>query len=290
VRAKSHRPSTARRRRRTSAKRAGKRHFFGAARLLPTPRTRRRWRAIFLAAPGALQAVVIVAVVLLGWMVVNGAYHVVRKPTELFFPVSGTLNKTPAETWRAYAPLFRAHSTAVMRPDFLAALAQVEAAGNPVARTYWRWSLRSHPLDIYRPASSAVGMFQITDGTFEEARRYCVHNHVVVEDGSWKNRNSCWFNSLYMRVVPSHAVEMTAAYLDRRVVSTLARHRIARASISQQQQLATLIHLCGAGAGNVYARRGLRLAPGQQCGDHDARGYLNKVQAMQRVFARISLR
>jgi hypothetical protein len=254
------------------------------------PRTRRRWIGIFLASPGALQAAVIVAALLLGWIVVNAAYHVARKPTELFFPVSGTLNKTPAETWRAYAPLFRAHSTAVMRPEFLAALAQVEAAGNPVARTYWRWSFSAHPLEIYRPASRAVGMFQITDGTFDEARRYCVHKHVVVEDGPWKNRRSCWFNSLYMRVVPSHAVEMTSAYLDRRVASTLARYRIARASLSQKQQLATLIHLCGAGAGNVYARRGLRPAPGQMCGDHDARGYLNKVLAMQRVFARISAR
>ena len=27
-----------------------------------------------------------------------------------------------------------------MTPELLAALAQVEGSGNPVARTYWRWS------------------------------------------------------------------------------------------------------------------------------------------------------
>jgi len=51
----------------------------------------------------------------------------VRKPAELFFPVSGALSKTPPETWRQYEPIFREHSTAVMTPGLLAALAQVNA-------------------------------------------------------------------------------------------------------------------------------------------------------------------
>jgi hypothetical protein len=80
---------------------------------------------------------------------------------------------------------------------------------------------------------------------------------------------------------------MTSAYLDTRVAQTLARFGIARASRQQKQELATLIHLCGAGAGAVYVRRGLRLAPGQQCGDHDAKGYLERVERMKRVFARL---
>ena len=52
-------------------------------------------------------------------------------------------------------------------------------------------------------------MYQITDGTFAEAKRYCIHDHAVVEDGPWHDPRSCWFNALYMRVVPSHAVELT---------------------------------------------------------------------------------
>jgi hypothetical protein len=50
------------------------------------------------------------------------------------------------------------------------------------------------------------------------------------------------------------------------------------------QELAAVIHLCGAGAGDAYVRRGLRLAEGERCGDHDARGYVARVRAMQRVF------
>jgi hypothetical protein len=33
--------------------------------------------------------------------------QIARKPTELFFHVSGALNKTPSETWRRNAPLLR---------------------------------------------------------------------------------------------------------------------------------------------------------------------------------------
>jgi hypothetical protein len=132
---------------------------------------------------------VVVGCVALNWLV-----QVWRKPTELFFPVSGVLHKTPAETWRSYAPIFREHSTAVMTPELLAALAQVEGAGNPVARTYWRWRLTHQPFEVYRPASSAVGMYQITDARFTDAKRLCIHDHVAVE--------TCWFNFLYMRTVP----------------------------------------------------------------------------------------
>lgn len=175
-----------------------------------------------------------------------------------------------------------------MTPELLAALAQTEGAGNPVARTYWRWRLTREPFEIYRPASSAVGMYQITDGTLQEAKRYCIHDHGVVEDGPWHDMRSCWFNSLYFRIIPSHAIELTAAFLDRSVANTVARQRIASATLRQKQDLAALIHLCGAGAGNTFARRGFRLAAGQRCGDHDVRGYLARVNAMKRQFERLA--
>jgi hypothetical protein len=215
---------------------------------------------------------------------INWVYQVIRKPSELFFPVSGALYKTPTETWAAYAPVFRAHSTSVMTPDLLAAIAQVEGSGNPIARTYWRWSWSTHPFELYRPASSAVGMYQITDGTFAEARRYCVHDHVVVEDGPWNHWRSCWFNSLYARVIPTHAVELTSAHLDRSVATIIARRGVRAATLNQRQELAAVVHLCGAGAGNAYASRGYRLLPAQRCGDHDVRTYVARVDAMRKLF------
>jgi hypothetical protein len=237
-----------------------------------------------LLAPLAVRLVVLGALLVAVWWAVNGLVQVIRKPTELFFPVSAALSKTPPETWRRYGPLFVRHSTTVVTPELLAALAQVEGAGNPVARTYWRWRLTWNPFEVYQPASSAVGMYQITDGTFEEARRYCVHDHVVAEAGAWHDVRSCWFNGLYTRVVPTHAVEMTAALLDRSVARIVTSHRITAASFRQKQDLAALIHLCGAGAGDAYARRGFRLTPGQRCGDHDVARYLAQVNGLKRRF------
>jgi hypothetical protein len=211
----------------------------------------------------------------------NWGYQVARKPAELFFPVSGVLSKTPAQTWSDYHPIFRRHSTPIITPELLAALAQVESAGNPVARTYWRWRMTLQPLDVYRPASSAVGMYQITDATYAEARRLCIRDHVVEDE-------ACWFNGLYLRVVPSHATEMTAALLHRRVVSTLERNQVQKATLQQKQDLAAVIHLCGASAGDAYARRRFRLTAGQRCGDHDAAAYLARVNEMKKAFGRMA--
>jgi hypothetical protein len=235
-----------------------------------------------------MRVVVGIVLVVTVWGAVNWMVQAVRKPAEVLFPVSGALAKLPAQTWREYGELFAKYSTPVITPELLAALAQVEGSGNPIARTYWRWRLTWDPFDVYRPASSAVGMFQITDGTFAEAKRYCIHDHAVVEDGRWYDPRSCWFNALYTRVVPGDAVEMTAALLDRTVARTLERNRIVTASLRQQQDLAAVIHLCGSGAGDAYVRRGFRLGHGQRCGDHDARRYVAAVNALKRQFARLA--
>lgn len=272
-------------RRNTASKRARRAR---ASRLWLDAPLRRRWQRVCRRASVALQVFSVVALVLTLALAVNWIYQVVGKPSELLFPVSGALYKTPSETWRQYGPLFRKYATRVMTPDLLAAIAQVESSGNPVARTYWRWSWTTQPFEMYRPASSAVGMYQMTDGTFAEARRYCIHDHTAVEEGPWNQWRSCWFNSLYARVVPTDAVELTSAYLDRSVALILERHRGVVATLQQQQRLAVVVHLCGAVAGDAYAGRGFRLMDGQRCGDHSVRGYLAHVRSMRGVFDRLA--
>jgi hypothetical protein len=215
----------------------------------------------------------------------NWFIQLARKPSEVFFPFDGTLAKTPAQTWRQYGALFDEHSTALMTPELLAALAQAEGAGNPVARTYWRWRVSWNPVEVYRPASSAVGMYQITDARFAEAKRYCIHDHVSVDDGAWHQADSCWFNAFYFRVLPSHAIELTSAFLDRRVAQMLAQLRIQRATLQQKQDLAAVIHLCGAAVAEAYARRGFRPARRERCGEHDLAAYLARLNALKRLFA-----
>jgi len=233
-----------------------------------------------------LLAVTVAAVAALA--AANWLVQLARKPSEAFFPLDTALAKTPAQTWREYGALFREHSTALMTPELLAALAQTEGAGNPVARTYWRWRAAWNPLELYRPASSAVGMYQITDARFAEARRYCIHDHVPVEVGPWHDFGSCWFNAFYLRVRPSDAIELTAAFLDRRVGQVLARQAVAGATAQQKQDLAAVIHLCGAAAADAYARRGFRPAPGERCGEHALAAYLARLNALKRQFSLLS--
>jgi hypothetical protein len=237
-----------------------------------------RWaRRKLAAAPSAVRITFVVATIVAAFSLANLVYQVVRKPTELLFFVGRALDKVPTETWRQYGPLFRAYSTGTITPELLAALAQIESTGNPVARTYWRWRLTWNPFAVYKPASSAVGLYQMTDAAYAEAARYCIRRHAVVDA-------DCRFNSLYIRAVPSHAVELAAVYLDRNVAAVLARAPDATPSPQQAQDLAAFIHLCGAGGASAFVRRGFQITPGERCGDHSVATYLAKVNAMKRQF------
>jgi hypothetical protein len=201
------------------------------------------------------------------WAPINLAYQVTQKPSELLAPLSSSLIKTPEETWQSYAPLFRRYATANVGPELLAALAQAESAGNPVATTYWRWRFSLNPLAIYRPASSSVGMYQMTDAAFAEARRD--------RDGA------------YWRVLPSDAIALTATYLDRKLTALLAKRRPASLTQQQKDNLAAVIHLCGPGPAGSYLRHGFHLAAGEHCGDQDIAAYLGRVSSFERRFRQL---
>jgi hypothetical protein len=211
----------------------------------------------------------------------NAAYQIAHKPTELLAVVAPPSRKIPPRTWAEYGPLFEAHATAVVDAPLLAALAQVESAGDPLASPAWRWRWRSNPLALYAPASSAVGLLQITDGTLEQARRLCV------EGAGGRERRSCGLFGAYFRVVPSHAIELTSGWLDASVTAALARARRPRASLEARRQLAAVIHLCGRERGVAYAQRGFWVLPGERCGEHDLALYLARVGEQRRAFARI---
>jgi Transglycosylase SLT domain len=235
----------------------------------------------FTAIPTAMRIVLLRIAVLVVFSVTNLVYQILHKPTEVFALIPGESNKAPAETWKQYSPLFREYSTTSISPELLAALAQVESAGNPIARTYWRWSLTSDPLAVYQPASSAVGMYQMTDAAFAEAQAFCILHHTVVETG-------CSARALYSRVVPRHATELTAVFLDRKVTAILGHRRKIKVSRQQREELAAVIHLCGTGPATAFARRGFRSMPGERCGDHDVAAYLVQINAMKRQFLRLA--
>jgi len=236
------------------------------------------WRLVN-AVPPLILTAVLLALLTAGIVGINIAHWVIRKPTELLLPISDRFVKSPAESWESYGELFRRFSTASISPEVLAALAQVESAANPAAHTYWRWNPEAPDLfGIYRPASSSVGMYQMTEPAYAEAERFCIRDHRVVA------APSCGPGGRYSRILPAHAVELTAIYLDRAVGRVLGERAGRNASAQQKQETAALVHLCGASVAKRFVQAGFRLAPGDRCGDHDPAAYLAQVNRLTRTF------
>jgi hypothetical protein len=207
-----------------------------------------------------------------------------KKPTELLGFVAPSAPKLPAETWREYRNLFEEHATEAIRPELLAALVQAESSGDPLARTYWRFRWSTNPLELYGPASSAVGLLQMTDATYEQARRLCIRDHQVAREGAWYDPRACFLNALYFRTVPGDAIEMTAAFLHVTTEEILARPGVRRPSLAERQALAAVVHLCGRARAASFAAHGFRPVRGERCGDHDLAGYLGRVRTLLAVF------
>lgn len=214
-----------------------------------------------------------------GFLAINFAVQILRKPTEALGLVP-TTKKTPFQTWQSYRDEFRSSSTPVITADFLAAIAQVESSGDPVAQPKWVFRWTADVFRIYAPQSSAVGLMQITEGNFVEAKNYCVR------DG--KVETNCWLNNLYARFLPSHSIEMAAGFMHVQVEKFLAMHRLSSVKRENQQRLAALIHLCGKGRAPEFIKNRFRVSSSfQRCGSHDPREYLGKVAMYQRQFLRM---
>jgi len=117
-----------------------------------------------------------------------------------------------------------------------------------------------------------------TDAAFAEARQFCIRNHIA-------SQHDCRSGWLYIRVLPSHAIELSAVYLDRNLERIFAGRPTAKPSAEHKRELASTVHLCGAGAAKSFAHRGFRLVAGERCGDHDAANYLARVREFLRLAA-----
>jgi hypothetical protein len=157
-------------------------------------------------------------------------------------------------------------------PELLAAIAQTESAGNLLEPTYWRWRFSYNPFEIYQRASSAVGLFQTTDPNYAEVVRYCIREKEVTDIG-------CGVGP-YIRVMPSHAVELASIYLDRNLAAVLTRTGIVSATPKQEEDLAVIVHLRGGGPATAYARRRFQQKADERCGDHLVSAYMSKINTM----------
>ena len=57
-----------------------------------------------------------------GFFGIKWIYQVIRKPGEIFAPISASLSKSPESTWQSYGALFEKHSTNFISPFLLPAL------------------------------------------------------------------------------------------------------------------------------------------------------------------------
>jgi hypothetical protein len=121
----------------------------------------------------------------------------------------------------------------------------------------------------------------MTDPAFAEVSRFCVRGNAVTVSG-------CGSTFLYVRAIPSHAIELASVYLDRNVALVLSLAGDVKPTAREKQDLATIIHLCGAGPATAYARRKFQTPADERCGDHLVAGYVARVNAMKRQFLRIA--
>jgi hypothetical protein len=214
----------------------------------------------------------------------NWVIQVYRNPAILLDLFAGDDFKSSRTTWKAYRHLFERHSTAIMTPEFLAAIAQVESAGNPLVIPEWKWRFTADLTRIYAPASTSAGLYQYTRSTFLDAKRFCIHWHRVAFKSALLDPFGCWFNGLYSRFWPSHAIEMTSARLHYYVETTLNKTDRRGTSLLNQQQLAAVIHLCGVNKGESFARYQFDFKKLASCYDHRTFAYFNRIrQAMNQI-------
>jgi hypothetical protein len=93
---------------------------------------------------------------------------------------------------------------------------------------------------------------------------------------------------LYMRTVPSHAIEMTSARLHEHLLQALGPERAGRVGLRTRERVAAVIHLCGPSRAAAFVRRGFRTAPGELCGAHDLGAYLARVDRATLTFERLA--
>lgn len=217
----------------------------------------------------------------------NFAVQLIRKPAEVVGLFAKGSYKTSYQTWEAYEVLFKKHSTHIMTPQYLCAMAQVESGGNPLITPKWKWRWTSNIMQLYAPASSSVGLLQYTDATFKEAKQFCIHDHKVALAGPLSDFDSCWFNFLYTRLSPSDSIEMTSARLHYHIEQIMNQYGYTELSIKEQQKLGAVIHLCGLNNAKKFAERNFNFNAIPKCGDHDPAVYYGRIEIIMNSLLRM---
>lgn len=204
-----------------------------------------------------------------------------KKPAEALALAKLFKAKSLEQTWESYGNYFVDAGTDQLPAEFLAALAQQESAGNPWATPPWTMRFRPTFFGVYAPMSSAVGLYQFLDETFERVRGGCV----VVPVGDAEPANCARFGTLRSRLSPQASTQFAAWYLNREVDAVRREAGLKKLSADKAQVLAAITHLCGRGRAAVFAKSGFSWSRLGGCGAHSPQSYVTKVMGYARSFA-----
>jgi hypothetical protein len=205
------------------------------------------------------------------YLLTNFFVQLYRKPAEIFSFVAFLHYKTPEENWAAYEDYFIRAEQYGIPAELLAAIAQAESSGSPWATPRWTFNWRPHDVfDLYRPETSAVGLFQFTNGTYERVREHCDGAHSQCPDIGW---------TAPTRLSAGESIQRAAQNLHQELLAIAPKNQQAWAD------LAPIVHLCGPGVARRVARSGMPST--LKCGSHNAKIYLRDIKNMAARMSRI---
>lgn len=210
--------------------------------------------------------------VILAILLLNAAYHLFQNPIHLLSFVAHPFHKTPQETWAAYSHHFEKHGDSKVTPELLAALAQAESSGNPLAAPPWQLRMSTDLAEIYAPASTAFGLMQITKGTFQTMLQ------IAREEGRPA--------PVMTRLSVGDQIQLSAMNI-RRNLQELVGDRFHSFEARRITNLSSVIHLCGPEVGRRLVRAGFKVDRLPKCGSHWPEIYTRKVWDLRLQFERM---
>ncbi len=203
----------------------------------------------------------------------NVLYQIYKKPTDLVSIIYPGSSTSIFGTWSYFQDSFNSHSTKLVSAKTLASIAQVESSGRFAASPEWQWKLSRGVGNIFAPASSAIGLMQITKGHKNSVSKFCktqkAKEHVC------KNR------SWWLRLIPGHSIHLAAVYIDKTIHSIIRQQKKTISKVNLIK-LAAITHLCGEGKAKLYARSNFKFSNFRKCGTHSAINYVNNVVRMSK--------
>lgn len=207
-------------------------------------------------------------------LLLNLVFQIYQNPIHIFSFVSRPFSKTPQQTWKQYGEVFQELGDSHLTPELLAAIAQVESNGNPLAAPAWKVEATTDLAQIFAPASSAFGLMQITKGTFESMR-------IIAKSEGHPT-------PIMTRLSARDQIQLSVLHLRRNIQEILGQKGWEKLDRKRTTSLASVIHLCGPEIGRRLTKSGFRAERLPRCGSHWPQVYIQRVWELRQTFEKMT--